>query len=248
MKICVCLSIGRNPVSHRPRMAAGDRVALELALSGGHEVFAVHAGPDTEVLKDYLGMGLRELHRIDAGSGDPVEALEAFVKEIGANLVLTGPSSETGGGTGMVPYMLAERLQWPVMSAVVGFTAADRLEVTQAASGGRRRLRAGKPPAVLVVDPRAGRPRISTLAAARAGKIVVHRATAEPVVEELPPSVPAKKRSVRLRPGKVAARPASVVRKDLSPEEAARTILEFLRTEGHVAPSQHVNPDRSSNV
>jgi electron transfer flavoprotein beta subunit len=248
MKICVCLSIGRHPASHRQRMAAGDRIALELALSSGHEAFAVHAGPDSEILKEYLGMGLRELHRLDTGSGEPVSALETFIKQIGADLVLTGSMAEVGSSTGMVPYVLAERLNWPMLAGVVSFTEADGLQVTQAASGGRRRLRAGKLPAVLAVDPRAARHRISTLAAARAGKIVVHQAPGELAAEALPPSVPAKKRGVRLRPGKVAAHTPSVVRNDLSSQEAARTILEFLRAEGHVAPSQHDNPDRSSNV
>lgn len=249
MKVCVCLSIGRHPVSGNARMAPGDRVALELALSLGAPVTAVHAGPDTAVLRDYLGMGLVEICRIDTGEGDPVPALADFLAKSGADLVFTGMAAEAGVGSGMTPYLLGEALSWPVLSSVTGVALAEGLELIQAEEGGKRRRRVGSPPAVLAIDPRAVRPRLSTLAASRAGVVTTLAPGSEAPASVPIESVPARKRGARLRPGKTKIQAGAAVHTDLSAQAAARTIIDFLQSEGHLQPSLHPEiSDRSKNV
>ncbi len=248
MKICVCLSIGRHPVSGRARMAEADRVALELALSSRADITAVYAGPDTSVLRDYLGMGVAEIHRIDTGLGDPLGSLASFIKKAKADLVLTGTSAESGMSSGMLPYLLAEALGWPILAGVTGFDLSETLEVTQIASGGRRRARSGRPPAVLSIDPRAAKPRLSSLAASRSGRVICLAPDTEVPVTEFPASMPARNRSVRLRPGKAGTRSATAIHTDLAAKDAARVILEFLQAEGHFQPPHLKTSDGSTNA
>lgn len=243
MKICVCLSIGQNPVSGRPRMAASDRVALELALASGADVIGVHAGSKIDVLGEYLGMGLKKIHQIDSAKADIVPLLADFIREQGFDLVLTGSSAEAGPCSGMVPYLLAEELSLPLISKVVGIDATTGLTVTQAEAGGKRRVRTGAGPAVLVVDAKAVQPRISTIAAQRSGEVITHPVTSDlPQMAELG-SQPARKRSARLKAGSGQAKAAAPIHTDLSAAEAAQTILEFLQAEGHV-PALQSNTSR----
>lgn len=240
MKICVCLSIGQNPVSGRPRMAASDRVALELALASGAEVTGVHAGPKGDVLRDYLGMGLKQVHHIDSAKADIVPLLAGFIRSEGFDLVLTGASAEAGLSSGMVPYLLAEELSLPLISRVVGIDAKADLTVTQAEAGGKRRIRTGAGAAVLVVDAKAAQPRLSTLAVQRSGEVITHSVSSDlPQLPE-PASQPARKRSARLKAGSGQAKAAAPIHTDLSAAEAAQTILEFLQAEGHVPALQSI--------
>jgi|GEM_PF-5083587 Electron transfer flavoprotein, beta subunit len=240
MKICVCLSIGQNPVSGRPRMAASDRVALELALASGADVTGVYAGPKSDVLTDYLGMGLKQVHHIDSARADIVPLLVEFIRSGSFDLVLTGTVTEAGLSSGMVPYLLAEELSLPLISRVVGIDARAGLTITQAEAGGKRRMRTGAGAAILVVDAKAVQPRLSTVAAQRAGEVITH-----PVVSDLPQlpeltSQPARKRSTRLKAGSGQAKAAAPIHTNLSAAEAAQTILDFLQAEGHVPALQSI--------
>lgn len=238
MNICVCLSVGRNPVSGRPRMAASDRVALEIALSGVASVSAVHAGdPGDAVLLDYLGMGLTELTVIEAVGRDAVEAIACWLAASSIDLVLTGQSAETGGATGMFPYFLAERLGWPIVKGVCSVASSpEGASLLQTAPGGQRRRLTGPLPAVLVAAPGVLQPRMSTFAGRRTGTLTTVSTNASPM-----PAVaaqPARKRGARLRPAAAASRTSSdAMRTDLTPQEAARLILETLDVRGLRVPA-----------
>lgn len=240
MKICVCLSVGQNPVSGRSRMAMNDRVALELALSSSAEVTGLYVGPKNEVQNDYLGMGLTTIEHIDIANADIVPLLVSFITANGFDLVLTGSSSEAGQSSGMVPYLLAEELDVPLLSKVTSFERDDlgALTVIQAEAGGKRRIREGQGMAVLVIDPKAAQPRLSTIAGQRSGKVISKVASADLPVDEPMNSVPAKKRSARLKAGAGQAKQAAPIHTDLSAAEVAKTILEFLQREGHVPALQ----------
>lgn len=250
MKICVCLSIGQNPVSGRERMALGDRVALELALSSGAAVSGLYVGPKSPVLNDYLGMGLQHILHIDSTEADIVPLMVSAIKNEGFDLILTGAVAETGLSSGMVPYLLAEELALPILAKVISFERTDGngLTVVQAEASGKRRVRKGEGTAVLIVDAKAVQPRISTLAGERSGEITSKLASLNLPQEKTFETLPAKKRSARLKAGSGQAKQIASLHTDLSAAAAAQTILEFLQREGHVSELQSMTSDRSDNV
>lgn len=251
MRICVCLSIGRHPASGRARMAPSDRAALELALSSGAAVTALHVGdPKSPVLVDYLGMGLTELVAVNAIGRDAVPAAAQALAQTGAmpDLILTGTRAEAGEGTGLFPYLLAQKLGWPLATDICGARPAETgIELLQVVPGGRRRRLLGPLPAVLTVAAGALHPRMSTLERQRAGRVLVLPGDA-PLLPA-PDIRPARKRGARLRPGKGA--PASTAgtatHANLSPVAAARLILDTLRAQG-LAPGAEPQTTNESPI
>lgn len=230
--VVVLLSIGRHPVSGEPRMAHSDRQALELALRSGQPVVAVHAGPgQIDVLRAYLGMGLAALRHLETSADvDVIEPLLTTIEAIGPRLVLCGRRSEAGWASGTLPYRLAARLHWPMLSAVTAFAAdGNTLTVTQAVAGGRRRQRVGPAPAVLAVADQAAPPRLSAFARQRAGVIDIARQGLEMPVqhEAFPETQPARRRAVRLRPSRETAPTERRVLTDLDADAAAREVLDY---------------------
>ncbi|MEE2952939.1 MAG: hypothetical protein VYD57_17060 [Pseudomonadota bacterium] len=249
--VAVCLSIGRHPVSGRPRMAPCDRQALEMAIASGHHVAAFHAGPgDEAVLRDYLGMGVGEISHLELGDGaDILAALTEALAALDPALVLFGDVAEIGPSSGLLPYMVAEMLSRPILTSVTGFELrAGELAITQAAAGGRRRLRRGVPPAVLAVSRSAPAPRLSAYARARAGKILTHPATGEAPSITMPELRPAKRQSARLRPGRNAeAATGRRLVEDVTAEDAAQEILEFLARAGFEKALPFADTQRAKN-
>ena len=100
-------------------------------------------------MRAYLGMGLDEIQVLQQGpAADALPVLLNYLRGSRAQLVLTGSQAETGEGSGLLPYLLAEQLGWPL---VVGLAAVERVadgyaEVLQALPRGqRRRLRVPLP-------------------------------------------------------------------------------------------------------
>jgi electron transfer flavoprotein alpha/beta subunit len=61
-------------------------------------------------LRAYLGMGLEQLHVLEQPAGaDALPVLVDYLRDAGAQLVLTGSQAETGEGSGMLPFLLAEK-------------------------------------------------------------------------------------------------------------------------------------------
>ncbi len=248
-EIVVLLSAGRHPATGRPRPAASDARALQLARSleaEGHQVTALHAGPDDEPLRGYAGYGPVELVRLDVpADADPAPALAAWLALHRPALVLAGARAEHGAATGLLPYALARALGGAcVPDAVAVEFLADRITLIQAREGGRRRRLAAPAPAVLTIAHAA--PAASGWAYARASRAAV---TVAPVMEQPLPAAmswrtePARPlaRPVRKVRGSAAARMAAatsftagkgrlLVQPD--PEEAARAILDYLDAEG----------------
>jgi electron transfer flavoprotein beta subunit len=251
LNIIALVSIGAHPASGRPRRAEQDARAVELGLRlGGDRLQLLHAGdPKEETLRAYLGMGPGAINVLEQTPGsDALPALADYLGNAGPQLVLTGSQAETGEGSGLLPYLLAERLGWPL---VVGLAEVEKVEngmaqVLQALPRGQRRRLQVRLPFIASVDNAAPLARQSAFGPARRGQIA---ATATPAVEDdllasaqLLPARPRPKRLkvIKAKTGaermKAATAKASggggQVLKDASPQAGAEAIFKLLLDEG----------------
>ncbi len=236
-EIAVLLSVGRHPVSGRACMAPGDASALELALRCGKQPLAIHAGTSgNPALSDYLGMGLSRLLVLGpAGPGDDiVPALAGMLAARKPRLVLCGMQSESGESSGMLPYLLARRLDLPLIANVAAFDLAPgEVHVSQAVSGGRRRRLAADLPAILTVGRAGPKPRQSAFAQARRGVVEPVSTVFEPDSERLGwVRKEARARPRKLRAGSSAEKAQAGALVGLSPREAAERLHAFLTERG----------------
>lgn len=238
MKICVCLSIGLHPASLRERMAESDRCALELALQSGHDVIAIHGGAkESEVLQQYLGMGVSRIIFLESAKQDPMEGIAEIIQGEKVDLILTGNKAETGLGSGMFPYILSNKLSLPVMHNISQFELSpDQITFSQVRPGGRRQRFCGAFPCLLVVASNVVQPRMSTLQHQREGVIETHTTKSGEFIHTLD-SRPARKRGARLRPNSKTQVATSECLTELTPKEAAQKILDTLRQQGLITPA-----------
>ncbi|WP_404362987.1 electron transfer flavoprotein subunit beta [Marinobacter sp.] len=258
LSIAVLVSVGCHPLTGRPRRADQDARALEMAFSvEGATPALLHAGPCDDVgedaLRTYLGMGggtdLDSLIVLEqTADADVLPSLTDELKALGPQLVLCGMRAETGEGSGMLPYLLAERLGWPIISGVAAVESIqDGVVVAlQALPRGQRRRLSVRLPAIATVDSAAPAPRASAYGPARRGTLPVFstESTADEAQNEWLVS-PARKRPKRLKiitatSARERFRAAAAkaqggsgkVLKDVSPEAAAEAIQALLKEEG----------------
>ncbi|NWA05006.1 electron transfer flavoprotein subunit beta [Pseudomonas gingeri] len=247
------VSIGAHPTSGRARRAEQDARAVELGLQlAGDNLQVVHAGDVAEpALRAYLGMGLDELRVLEQPAGaDVLPALTDYLRDAGAQLVLTGSQAETGEGSGMLPFLLAENLGWPL---VVGLAEVESIaggvaHVLQALPRGQRRRLKVRLPFLATVDNAAPKPRQSAYGPAQRG--VLQAEEVEVLEDELFAGAqlqPAKPRPKRLKVIKAksgadrmkaatakASGGGGQVLKGVSAEAGAEAILKLLIEEGVV--------------
>ncbi|MGE8633048.1 MAG: electron transfer flavoprotein subunit beta/FixA family protein [Achromobacter piechaudii] len=243
LRIAVLVSVGVHPVSGVARWSRNDAQALALAWSlGAGKVDVVHAGnPAEPALRDYLALGAQTIQAIDVPTGyDILDALAEHVR--GYDLVVCGTRAESGDGSGLLPYLLAQKLHMPLLPAVLSATVSDGSAVTQQClPKGRRREIAATLPAVLAVHPLAAFELRHVYARERAGQVVSHA-----------PAVPgAPLATMRIEPAigsprKLAARESRSGRARLlaaitmesrggtvitegSPAEKAQAVIDYLR-------------------
>ncbi|WP_017902390.1 electron transfer flavoprotein subunit beta [Pseudomonas asplenii] len=247
------VSIGAHPTSGRARRAEQDARAVELGLQlAGDNLQVVHAGDVAEpALRAYLGMGLSEMRVLEQPAGaDALPVLTDYLRDVGAQVVLTGSQAETGEGSGMLPFLLAENLGWPL---VVGLAEVESIgsgvaQVLQALPRGQRRRLKVRLPFLATVDNAAPKPRQSAYGPAQRG--VLHAEEVEVLEDELFASAqlqPAKPRPKRLKVIKAksgadrmkaatakASGGGGQVLKGVSAEAGAEAILKLLIEEGVV--------------
>ena len=176
LHVTALVSQGAHPTSGRPRRAEQDARAVELGLRlSPKHLEVLHAGnPEAEALRSYLGMGLNELNVLEQPAGsDALPVLVDYLQGTSTQVVLTGSQAETGEGSGMLPFLLAERLGWPL---VVGLAEVESVQdniahVLQALPRGQRRRLKVRLPFVASVDNAAPVARQSAFGPARRGQI-----------------------------------------------------------------------------
>lgn len=150
--VSVLVGTREDAASGRIVRSRGDAVALGLALGlAGADAVRVVSGADMpdSTARDYLALGARRIEILPCA---PVDDLAAAVAR--SELVFTGMRAESGLGSGVLPYVVADLLMCPLIPNAVAVTReADAWIVTQALPrGARRRLRVTVP-AVLAIHP-----------------------------------------------------------------------------------------------
>lgn len=227
--IALLLSIGRHPVSGRPRIPPSCGCAAELALRSGRPVTALHVGdPGNAALRYYLGMGLKTLTVLDPGADevDALPLLETALRRIAPAHLLCGASGEIGEGSGLLPYLLAERRGMAVLPGVIAFdgdTAVQRPSLTE-----QRYFRLDRP-TVLIAGAGAPAARPVAFAKARAGKIdtVPVSGRPDPLAAQCDLR-PARQRPKRLSKAQSSGATQAGALTGLSAEAAALCIRDFL--------------------
>lgn len=173
LRVSLLVSVGRNPVSGKPRAGRNDVAALDMARSLSGELTLLHAGNASNPgLSDYLAYGADKIEVIPAAPGSDVVA--ALADQLaGADLILCGTRAEDGEESGMLPYLVAERLKRPLVGQAGAVTViGDHVEITQFLPRGARRLVRVALPAVVTIHPRAPSTPRYAFARKQAGKIV----------------------------------------------------------------------------
>jgi Electron transfer flavoprotein, beta subunit len=165
-------------------------------------------------------------------------------------LVLTGSQAETGEGSGMLPYLLAEELGWPLLVGVAQIESIQNgvAQVLQALPRGQRRRLQVRLPFMVTVDNAAPKARQSAYGPATRG--LVSAEVVEIVADELSTTgvlQPARPRPKRLKVIRAksgadrmkaatakAAGGSGQVHKGLSAQAGAEVILKLLIEEGVV--------------
>lgn len=248
LKIAVLVSPACHPLSGRPLRSTSDAAALELGwkLAPPDRVTVLCAGMvSRDRLHDYLGLGAPSIEVLTVPDDDGiVPALVARLR--GFDVVLCGARSEGQSASGLLPYLLAEGLQAPLVTDVLDAAyAGQSLMLKQFLPKGMRRQLAASLPVVLAVHARAPQTRQFAYARASTGRIS-YMAAAHPGKQMAAPDWQLEDANRRPRPLKakvtqsghsrmmsaVAAdsgSPGGQVIKQGSPEQKAQVLLDYLR-------------------
>jgi len=255
LNVIALVSVGLHPTSSRPRQADHDARAVELGLRlADTRLQVLHAGnPQEPALRSYLGMGLgpgRLIVLEQAPDSDVLPALVHYIQQsVDTHLLLTGSQAETGEGSGLLPFLLAEHLSWPLVSGLVEVERIDKAwaQVLQALPRGQRQRLQVRLPFIATVDSAAPAARQSAFAAARRrGQIKIHPLKSNPdalfTTSTLQPARPRPKRLkvIKAKTGADRMRAATAktsggsgkILKNLPPAEGAQAIFKLLQEEG----------------
>ncbi len=178
-RIAALVSNAQHPSSGTTRHCRNDSLAMTISLnlveSTTAQMQILHAGkPDDSALQDYLALGAKQIDVIEADT-DIVENLATRLKN--TDLILTGSRAESEYASGLLPYLLAEKLNIPLVANALEIKSLDNnLEILQFLPKGKRRLVSVKLPAVVVIHPLATVDLQYAFAKQMTGEIVALRA------------------------------------------------------------------------
>jgi electron transfer flavoprotein beta subunit len=178
-RIAALVSSAQHPSSGAACHCRNDSLAMTIGLNLSEATNAqmqvLHAGkPEKPALADYLALGAKQIDVIETET-DIVENLAAHLKN--TDLILTGNRAESGDASGLLPYLLAAKLNLPLVANALEIKlAADGIEILQFLPKGKRRLVSVKLPAVVVIHPLAAVDLHYAFAKKMTGKIVALRA------------------------------------------------------------------------
>lgn len=253
MRTLVLLSDARHPVSGRPHLSRLETQAIGLAASLDPAARGLHAGSGEDAVRAGLGHGLAGLDVIETqDEADPLPALVGFLADAlgggdAPELILAGRRGEGGFETGLVPYLVAERLGLPIVADAVAIRPGEMpgtLVVDQAMAKGARRRVTVRLPAVVTVHPLSPPPRPFAYGPMRRGTIRRHSPAAEQA--DLPAMAAAVDRGTVTGKAEDTAGttvgPVDVVPADERPHRARPKLM---RTSGTAAggANLHVGPD-----
>ncbi|KAA0972538.1 electron transfer flavoprotein subunit beta [Aureimonas fodinaquatilis] len=140
MKAVVLLSAARHPETGNPQPQQEELQAIALANALQAETLGLYAGNDLQAVAPALGHGLTQIeHLAIPDSLDVLPALQARLNDIKPALVLAGGRSGRDA-TGMLPYLLAQAMGWPVLANIAAISVdGDAFVLDQALGKGQRR-------------------------------------------------------------------------------------------------------------
>lgn len=157
--IAVLVSVGQHPTSGAPRHCHNDSLALaiglDLAKKNAAQLQVLHAGDaQNPALQDYLAFGAHEINVVSATANvdNIVENLAAHLTTV--HIILTGTRAENTEGSGLLPYLLAAKLNIPIVANALEIKPiGEHLEILQFLPQGKRRRVVLSLPAVIAVHP-----------------------------------------------------------------------------------------------
>lgn len=162
-KISVLVSTGRNPISGVARYASNDAISLSLGLklaetlSAKVDVLSATDALKTDIaaLTDYLALGAEEVKVVSTMVGENfISSLIESLSSLKPDLILTGSRAENGEDSGLLPYVIAEKLGLPIIANALEISnVGENLEILQFLPKGKRRRVIISLPAVVVVHP-----------------------------------------------------------------------------------------------
>ncbi|KHJ56157.1 hypothetical protein LA66_06075 [Aureimonas altamirensis] len=250
MKALVLLSAGHSPTTGNPAPPMAELCAIRLASDLGAETTGLHAGPHADAVRPALGHGLSTIrHLMVPAQADVLPVLADMILRIGPDLVLAGNRATGGGDTGLLPYLLAKALGWPILSDAVRLSQKGdgALTVEQALPKGMRRRIHQRFPMVVTVHPSAPAALPYAFGQARRGRIETVAVPPVPTEVEDDLGMRPHRPRARIMRGAVSGGSAADRLKaatastaggggdllvDPDPETAARAILSHLRRIG----------------
>ncbi len=166
-KLVTLVSVAHHPLSGKEIYSTNDTRALQLAMGLDAKIHkVVHAGDrGCPALSGYLGMGIDKIHCIDTSykgtknkgkAKDACSLLAGFIKKENPTIVVSGMQAQSGLGSGLLPYMLADILGINLISNVLHAEVGEKeVNLVQFLPKGKRRELSVRPPFILSVHPAA---------------------------------------------------------------------------------------------
>jgi electron transfer flavoprotein beta subunit len=154
--IAVLVSASRHPINGKPRNNRNDSLAMQFGLSLANTNSAtmqvLHAGDANNIaLQDYLALGANQIDVVSA-AGNMIENLAEQLHN--ADLILMGSKAENAEDSGLLPYLLAAKLNLPLLASALEITPLkNQLEVLQFLPKGKRRRVLVTLPAIVAIHP-----------------------------------------------------------------------------------------------